>query len=83
MSFIVVNGKERSSALRPTLNSLDFNEVGDFVKVNYLQTSGLGANLKDHLLRAKYVIAVGRSVLGVPRSGPGYTASLEDILQPN
>jgi hypothetical protein len=83
ISFIIVNGKERSSALRPTLNSLDFNEVADFVKVNYLQTSGMGASLKDHLLRSKYVIAVGRSVLGVPRSGTGYTASLEDILNPN
>ena len=83
ISFIIVNGKERSSALRPTLNSLNFNEVADFVKVNYLQTAGMGASLNDHLLRSKYVIAVGRSVLGVPRTGPGYQPSLEDILRPN
>jgi len=83
ISFTMVNGKERSTALRPTLNSIDFNEVADFVQLDYVQTSGLGDNLKDHLLRAKYFIAVSRSVLGVPRTGTGYEPSLDDILRPN
>jgi hypothetical protein len=36
ISFTMVNGKERSTALRPTLNSIDFNEVADFVQLDYV-----------------------------------------------
>jgi hypothetical protein len=83
ISMTVVNGKERSTVFRPTLQSITFNEIADFAKTDYLQATGLGDNLTSHLLRAKYFIAIGRSILGVPREGPAYELTLEDLLNPN
>lgn len=80
MTFTVVNGKERSAALRPTLDSVDFNEIGAFAETDYFQTSSLGDSLKDHLLRSKYFIALARSILGVPRQGPAYERTLGDVI---
>jgi hypothetical protein len=82
ISMTVVNGKERST-LKPKLESIDFNEVSDFAKLDYFQTNSLGDRLRDHLLRSKYLIAVARSVLGVPREGVAYERSIEDMLLPN
>ncbi|HYW69749.1 MAG TPA: hypothetical protein VE961_01865, partial [Pyrinomonadaceae bacterium] len=83
VTITVVNGKDRSTTLRPTMRLLDFNEVAEFAQTDYVQASGMGDSLKDHLLRAKYYIAVSRSILGVSREGPAYELSLEDVLRPN
>jgi len=80
ISITVVNGKERSPAFKPTLASIDFNEVVDFAKTDYFQTNALGDRLQNHLLRSKYSIAVARSVLGVPREGPAYERSFTDMF---
>jgi hypothetical protein len=80
ITFTVVDGKERSTALRPTLDSIDFNDIGVFAEADYLQTSTLGDGLKDHLLRTKYFIALARSVLNVPRPTPAYERTLGDAI---
>ncbi len=45
-----------------------------------LETSLMGSNLKDLVLRSKYFIALSRVVLQVPRKGSGYERTLEDLL---
>ena len=65
---------------RPTLNSIDFNQLSAFAERDYLRTSGLGDDLKDHLLRAKYFIALARTILHLPRQGAGYQRTLEEML---
>jgi hypothetical protein len=76
----VVGDKEVSTDDRVTVDSIDFDEISEFVKRNYVQTSLLGRTIKDHVLRAKYSIALARSILNVPRKGPGYDRTLEDML---
>ncbi|HEX3084989.1 MAG TPA: hypothetical protein VHP99_10730, partial [Pyrinomonadaceae bacterium] len=80
ISITVVNGRERSAAFKPTLESIAFNEVADFAKLDYFQTNSLGDGLRDRLLRSKYLIAVARSVLGVPREGAAYERSIGDMF---
>lgn len=80
MSLTVVDGKEVSTDDRPSVNSIDFNQVGGFAERDYLRTSALGGDIKDRFFRAKYFIALARSVLHVPRSGPGYERTLEDMI---
>lgn|GEM_PF-1489785 len=79
-SISVVDGKGVTNDDRPTLNSIDFNQLSAFAERDYLRTSGLGENLKDHLLRAKYFIALARTILHLPRQGAGYERTLEEIL---
>jgi TPR repeat protein len=79
-SISVVDGNEVSNDDRPTLDSIDFNQIGAFAACDYLRTSVLGGDIKDRLLRVKYFIALARSILHVPRQGPGYERTLEDIL---
>jgi hypothetical protein len=62
-SISVVGGKGVTNDDRPTLNSIDFNQLSAFAERDYLRTSGLGDDLKDHLLRAKYFIAMGEEHL--------------------
>lgn len=76
----VVGGKEVSTDDRETVDSIDFDEISEFVKRNYIQTSLLGSNIRDDFLRAKYFIALARSILNVPRKGPGYERTLEDMI---
>jgi hypothetical protein len=83
VSMTVVNGKEVSTDDVATVDSIDFSEVGPFTKQDYVRTSLLGNDLKDRPLRTKYIIAVARSVLDVPRQGSGYERSLEDFLSPS
>ncbi len=80
ITMTVVNGKEVSTDDTVTLDSIDFNQITPFTERDYLRTSLVGDNLKDRSLRAKYFIALARSVLHVPRQGPGYERTLEDIL---
>jgi len=63
-----------------TLESIDVNEITPVVERDYLRTSLVGDNLKNRFLRAKYLIALARCALHVPRQGPGYERTLEDIL---
>jgi hypothetical protein len=79
-SISVVGGKGVTNDDRPTLNSIDFNQLSAFAERDYLRTSGLGDDLKDHLLRAKYFIAMARSILHLPRQGAGYERTLEEML---
>jgi hypothetical protein len=79
-SISVVGGKGVTNDDRPTLNSIDFNQLSAFAERDYLRTSGLGDGLKDHLLRAKYFIAMARSILHLPRQGAGYERTLEEML---
>lgn len=76
----VVGGKEVSTDDRVTVDSIDFDEISEFVKRNYIQTSLLGRNIRDDFLRAKYFIALARSILNVQRKGPGYERTLEDMI---
>lgn len=76
----VVDGKEVSTDDRVTVDSIDFDEISEFAKRNYVQTNLLGSNIKDHFLRAKYFIALARSILHVPRRGPAYERTLEDMI---
>lgn len=80
ISISVVDGKEVSTDDRPTVNSIDFNQISAFAERDYLRTSALGGNIKDLFFRAKYFIALARSVLQVPRQGSGYERTLEDVL---
>jgi hypothetical protein len=80
ISITVVGGKEVSTADRPTVSSIDFNQISAFAERDYVRTSALGVAIKDHLFRAKYFIALARSVLHVPRQGSGYERTLEDII---
>lgn len=80
ISVTMVDGQEVVGNERATLESIDFNQIGTFVDRDFVRTSLLGDNLKDRLLRTKYLIAVARSVLRVPRQGSGYERSVEDIL---
>lgn len=80
ISITMVDGKEVSTADRPTLNSIDFNQISAFAERDYLRTSALGGVIKDHFFRAKYFIALARSILHVPRQGQGYERTLEDII---
>jgi hypothetical protein len=80
VSITMVNGKERSSQLRPTFDSMDFNEVAAFAKADYFKTNSLGDSLTDHLLRVKFFMAVARSVLDVPREGSAYERSFADMF---
>jgi tetratricopeptide (TPR) repeat protein len=79
-SISVVGGKAVTNDDRPTLNSIDFNQLSAFAERDYLRTSSLGDDLKDHLLRAKYFIAMARSILHLPRQGAGYERTLEEML---
>jgi hypothetical protein len=79
-SISMVGGKAVTNDDRPTLKSIDFNQLNAFAERDYLRTSGLGDDLKDHLLRAKYFIAVARSILHLPRQGAGYERTLEEVL---
>ena len=76
----VVKGNEVSTDDPVTLASIDFNQVGPFAERDYVQIDSLGADLKDHSLRAQYFIALARSVLHVPRQGPAYERTLQDML---
>ena len=80
ISVTMVDGQEVVGNERATIESIDFNQIGTFVDRDFLRTNLLGANLKNRLLRTKYLIAVARSVLRVPRHGSGYERSIEDIL---
>lgn len=80
ISITVVDGKEVSANIRATVDSIDFNEISAFAELDYVETNGRGSNIKDHFLRAKYFIALARSVLHVPRQGPAYERTLEDII---
>lgn len=80
MRITVVAGKEVSTDDRVTVDSVDFDEISEFVKRNYVQTSLLGSNIRDQFLRAKYFIALARSILNVPRKGPAYERTLEDMI---
>ena len=80
ISITVVGGKEVSTDDRVTVDSIDFDEISEFVKRNYVQTSLLGSNIRDQFLRARYFIALARSILNVPRKGPGYERRLEDMI---
>ena len=80
ISVTMIDGQEVVGNERATMESINFNQIGAFVDRDFVRTSLLGDNLKDRLLRTKYLIAVARSVLRVPRQGSGYERSLEDIL---
>ena len=80
ITMTVVNGKEVSTDDTATLDSIDFSQIIPFTERDYLRTSLVGDTLKDRSLRAKYFIALARNVLHVPRQGPGYERTLEDIL---
>ena len=80
MRITVVAGKEVSTDDRVTVDSVDFDEISEFVKRNYVQTSLLGRIIRDQVLRAKYFIALARSILNVPRKGPGYERTLEEMI---
>ena len=79
-SISVVGGKEVSNDDRSTVNTIDFNQISAFAERDYVRTSGLGGDIKDHLLRAKYFIALARSILHIPRQGSGYERTLEEML---
>ncbi len=59
----VVNGKERSAGRPPTLDSMDFNQVSAFGKLDYFRTRGLADNLQDKLLRAQFLVSLARSII--------------------
>lgn len=80
ISITVVDGKEVSANTRATVDSIDFNEISAFAERDYLRTSVLGGDMKDRFLRAKYFVALARSILHVPRQGSGYELTLEDII---
>ncbi len=82
ITMTVVDGEERSTDLRATVDSIDFNEIGIFAERDYIQTSLLGGDIKDRLLRSKYFIALARSVFHMPRRGSGYELTLEDLIAP-
>jgi len=82
ITMTVVDGKERSTDLHATVDSIDFNEIGIFAERDYVQTSLLGEDIKDRLLRSKYFLALARSVLHVPRQGSGYELTFEDLISP-
>jgi hypothetical protein len=80
ITITMVDGKEVSTDDRATVDSIDFNEISAFADRDYLETSLMGGNLKDRFLRAKYLIALARTVLKVPRQGSGYERTQEDLL---
>src|SRR5215216_1614506 len=80
ISVTMVDGQEVVGNEPATIESINFDQIGAFVDRDFVRTSLLGDNLKDRLLRTKYVIAIARSVLRVPRQGSGYERSIEDIL---
>jgi hypothetical protein len=80
ISIAVVNGEEGSTDDRVTLESINFKQIEAFATRDYSSTSLMGSDLADRLLRAKYFIAVARSVLRVPRRGPGYERTFEDMI---
>jgi len=80
ISITVVDGKEVSANIRATVDSIDFDQISAFAERDYVETNVRGSNIKDHFLRAKYLIALARSVLHVPRQGPAYERTLEDII---
>jgi hypothetical protein len=80
ISVTMVDGQEVIGNERPTMESINFNQIDAFVDRDFARTSNLGNNLKDGLLRTKYLIAVARRVLRVPRRGSGYERSIQDIL---
>lgn len=80
ISVTMVDGQEVVGNERATMESIDFNQIGAFIDRDFVRTTLLADTLKDRLLRTKYLIAVARSVLRVPRQGSGYERTLEDIL---
>jgi len=80
ISVTMVDGQEVIGNECATMESIDFTQIGSFVDRDFVRTTLLGNNLKDRFLRAKYLIAVARSVLRIPRQGSGYERSIEDIL---
>lgn len=80
ISVTMVDGQEVVGNEHATMELIDFNQIGTFVDRDFVRTNLLGANLKDRLLRTKYLIAIARSVLRIPRQGSGYERSIEDIL---
>ena len=80
ISVTMVDGQEVVGNERATMESIDFNQIGALIDRDFVRTTLLAETLKDRLLRTKYLIAVARSVLRVPRQGSGYERTLEDIL---
>jgi hypothetical protein len=80
ISVTMVDGQEVVGNERATMESINFTQIASFVDRDFVRTNLLGNNLNDRLLRTKYLIAVARSVLRIPRQGSGYERSIEDIL---
>lgn len=63
ITYTVINGKEITTSERLSPEDLDFNEVDPFSTRDYIQTAQSGEQIQNKLLRAKYMLAVAKSVL--------------------
>lgn len=61
--YTMINGKEMTTSERLSPVDLDFNEVEPFSTRDYIQTAQSGEQIQNKLLRAKYMLAVAKSVL--------------------
>jgi hypothetical protein len=70
-TYTVLNGNELSTSDRATVESINFSQIGPFVKYDYIQTRLLGNKLEQPLWRTKYLTAVASAMLSIPQARPG------------
>jgi len=62
-TYTVLNGNELSTSDRATLESINFSQIAPFVAQDYIQTRLLANKLEQSLWRAKFLTAVGSTML--------------------
>ncbi len=65
LSFTVVGGAELSTGQHESLDSLAFDALTPLAASDYYRVRNLGESVQNKLIRARYLIALARGVLGV------------------
>ncbi len=62
-SYTVVGGQELTTEVPITRESVTFDDAAVFAKRDFIQAQNLGYQIDDRIFRARYFIAIARSVL--------------------
>ena len=78
ISITVVGGAELTTGYHATLDSLNFQELAELVRSDYFRSRNLGDGIHNKIVRARYLLNLGQSVLNLDR--PPNQLSLEQLL---
>jgi hypothetical protein len=63
VNYTMVGGQELTTEVSTTRDSIVFDDITGFVRLDFAQAQNLGLQFKDPVLRAKYLITIARTVL--------------------